>query len=371
MSESLPQLDLDRINRTIADRSDVFYWQTDRTVEPSEAGRIWADRHRYFSDIEILERVNESLNGDALAKIEPLDLDAQTNLGNVNSVRTGTLESGKHVIIRCHPKGVRNGYFHAEAAAAQLAKSTGLPSYSTLTAHDYTGGDDFAFHVVEKLPGTAIKKWLEANPDDEAVLLPQIGRAMARLHTVQVDGFGPFDNELAKSGELKGIHASFGDSVRAGLAFNLNVLRDEDILDDEQLFAISQLFSDDNPLLNINQAVLVHNDFADWNLLTDGNNVTGILDWDECVASDAISDIACWSTFFEPERLDKFLEGYWQIAEKPADFEQKFELLRLRYVLSKMTLRLRRYTWEPTDFMRDKIETGKTHLRQSMAYFDI
>jgi Ser/Thr protein kinase RdoA (MazF antagonist) len=117
--------------------------------------------------------------------------------------------------------------------------------------------------------------------------------------------------------------------------------------------------------------VLVHNDFADWNLLTDGNDVTGILDWDECVAGDAVSDIACWSTFFEPERLQGFLDGYWQVAEKPADFDDKFELLRLRYVLSKMTLRIRRYSWEPSDFMKDKIETGKTHLAQSMEYFKI
>lgn len=66
--------------------------------------------------------------------------------------------------------------------------------------------------------------------------------------------------------------------------------------------------------------------------------------------------------------------AFWMVtgvAEKPADFEDRFELLRLRYVLSKMTLRLRRYAWEQTDFMREKIETGKTHLAQSMQYFGI
>ena len=367
----MTNLDMEKINAGIANRSDVFYWQTDRAIEPQDAGRIWADRHRYFTDGELVETINTALGDDKLASIEPLDMEAQTNLGNVNSVRTGILVSGKEVIVRCHPKGVKNGYFHAEAAAAHVAKEAGLPSYDTLAIHDYEGGDDFAFQVLDKLSGTAIKKWLEAHPDDEAKLLPQIGKMMARLHQIKVDGFGPFDNGRAKASELVGLHQTFGEAVRAGLSFNLDVLTKENLLTTGQTAAITKLFGDDNPLLASSQAVLVHNDFADWNLLTDGKDVTGILDWDECVASDAVSDIACWSTFFEPERLEGFLEGYWQVADKPADFEDKFELLRLRYVLSKMTLRIRRFTWASTDEMREKIEIGKIHLAQSMSFFEI
>ncbi|MEO5948802.1 MAG: phosphotransferase [Candidatus Saccharimonas sp.] len=364
-------LDMERINAGIADRSNVFYWQTDRAVEPEEAGHIWADRHRYFTDSELVEHVNTTLGDDKLAAIMPLDLEAQTNLGNVNSVRVGTLASGTGVIIRCHPKGVLNGYFHAEAAASHKAKGLGLPSFDTLAVHDYKGGDDFAFHILEELPGTAIKKWLEAHSEDEAVLLPQAGKMMARLHQVTVEGYGPFDNERAKSGELVGLHLTLADSTRAGLQFNLDTTEKEKIITQDQRTKISELFSDDNPLLASGKSVLVHNDFADWNLLTDGKEVTGILDWDECVGSDPIADIACWSTFFEPERLEAFLDGYWQIAEKPDDFQAKFELLRLRYVLSKMTLRTRRYSWDPSEFMKDKIETGKTNLAKSMDYFGL
>lgn len=365
------KLDMEKINAGIADRSDVFYWQTDRAVEPEDAGYIWADRHRYFNDVELLEAVNNSLADDKLVSIEPLDLEAQTNLGNVNSVRVGVLASGKEVIIRNHPKGIENGYFHAEAIAARTAKEAGLPSYDTLSVHEYSGGNDFAFQVLEKLPGFAIKNWLDVHPEDEVILLPEIGKMMARLHQISVDGFGPFDNKRAKNGELVGLHQTFSEAVRAGLPFNLSVLEKESVLTQEQVGRIVELFSDGNPLLSSSRAVLVHNDFADWNLLTDGEKVTGILDWDECVGGDAVSDIACWSTFFAPERLEGFLEGYWQVADKPADFDDKFQLLRLRYTLSKMTLRIRRYSWDPSDFMRDKIEAGKTHLAQSMEYFGL
>lgn len=367
----MSELDIEKINIGIADRTNVFYWQTDRNITPVEAGIIWADRHRYFTDSEIVERVNDVLSEDKLTRVEPLNLNAQTNLGNVNSVRVGTLMSGKEVVIRCHPKRILNGYFHSEAAAAQRAKQEGLPSYDTIAIHDYDEGEDFAFQIAEKLSGTAIKKWLDDHPDDESKLLPQIGRMMARLHQIEVDGFGPFDNNLAKSGKLIGIHHTFGEAVRAGLSFNLGVLQNEGILSDNQVTGVTKLFGDDNSLLSANRAVIVHNDFADWNLLTDGNDVTGILDWDECVASDPVSDIACWSTFFEPERLEGFLKGYWQVAVEPVDFQEKFELMRLRYVLSKMTLRLRRYTWEQSDFMREKIETGKVHLAESMQHFGL
>ena len=367
----MANLDMDKINEGIADRSDVFYWQTDRLIEPARAGQIWADRHRYFTDEELLRRVNEVLTADKLVTLDPLDLEAQTNLGNVSSVRTGKLQSGEEVVMRCFPKGVRNGYFHAEAAAAKLACSASLPSYKTLAIHEFTGGQDFAFHVLEKLQGTAIKVWLESHPEDETKLLIQIGRMMAQVHKLEVDGFGPFDNERAKQGALIGLHQTLGQALRAGLAFNLDVLVKETILTAEQSSAITKLFDDGNPLLATRHAVLVHNDFADWNLLTDGQDVTGILDWDESVGGDPVADIACWSTFFEPERMQGFLDGYWQVSVKDNDFQDKFELLRLRYILSKMTLRLRRFSWDPSEFMKEKIAAGKTHLSLSMEHFEI
>lgn len=42
-----------------------------------------------------------------------------------------------------------------------------------------------------------------------------------------------------------------------------------------------KLLFTDNELLNSDVSVIVHNDFADWNLLTDDNTITGIIDWDE------------------------------------------------------------------------------------------
>lgn len=224
---------------------------------------------------------------------------------------------------------------------------------------------------MEKLPGIAVTKWFQKHPESEENLLVEVGKMMARMHQVKVEGYGPFDNLKAKAGKLEGLHSTPGEAIRAGLEFNLDVLRKEDVITVLQKTAIEKLFSDDNPLLETECPVLIHNDFADWNMLTDGSTISGILDWDECVGGDPILDIACWSTFFDPERLNKFLEGYWQSAEKNPDFNDKFELFRLRYVLSKLTLRIRRYTWEKTEAVKERIRVGRLHLKESINYFDI
>lgn len=366
----MDKLDLSKINKQIADRSNVFYWQTDRSVTPEEAGLIWADRHNYFDDKELYERINLALREDKLSKLLPLDLDAQTNLGNVSSVREGILDSGKEVIIRCFPKGVKNGYFHVEKLAADLARDHNLPSYKTYAIHDMKDKDDLAFHVIEKMPGVALQRHLESYPADEKSLVFEIGSMLARLNKIEVVGFGPFNNEKAKTGELKGLHNNLESSIYAGLDFNLDVLVAEKIINMNQSSYVKSLFQN-NELLESKKSYLIHNDFADWNVLVDGKKITAILDFDECVGGDPIQDIACWSTFFDPARLELFLDGYWSIADKPADFLDKFELFRLRYIISKMTLRIRRYNWEKSEFIKEKIEKGSLHLAESLKYFGI
>jgi len=363
-------LDLDKINKEIADRSNVFYWQTDRSVTPEEAGLIWADRHNYFDDKELYELINLTLLKDKLSKLLPLDLEAQTNLGNVSSVREGVLNSGKEVIVRCFPKGVKNGYFHVEKLAADLVREYNLPSYRTYAVHDMKSKDDLAFHVIEKMPGVALQRHLEAYPKDEKSLVFEIGSMLARLNKIEVDGFGPFDNEKAKTGKLEGLHNNLESSMNAGLNFNLDVLVAEKIIDMNQSKSVKSFFQN-NELLESKKSYLIHNDFADWNVLVDGKKITAILDFDECVGGDPIQDIACWSTFFDPDRLEFFLDGYWSVADKPTDFLEKFELFRLRYVISKMTLRVRRYNWEKSEFIKEKIKKGSLHLIESLKYFGI
>ena len=363
-------MNLNEINGRISDRSNCFYWQTDRNISAEEAALIWKDRHSAITNEELFSKINLELPDDKLKYIEPFDEEAQTSLGNVNSIRVGVLESGKKVIIRCHPKGVINGYFYSESLASQIALDNGVPAYKTYLIHDLNGVDDISYQVIEKLPGDTVQFFLRNHPQKEEKLVKEMGKTMSKLHSIRVQGFGPFNNDEAKKGHLIGRFDSLHDSINAGLKENLDRLVEYDILSKKVATKMKALF-ENNPLLDSGEAVLVHNDFADWNLLTDGNNISGVIDWDECVGGHPIQEIACWSTFFDPERIVPFLEGYYSDTIKPENFDELFQLFRLRYTISKMALRLKRYKYEQNAFLKSMIEKGEKHLKDLIEIFDL
>ena len=373
--------DLADINRRIVDRGDVFYWQTDRRISPEIAGRIFADRHAGIDTKKIIDAANQTLS-DRLISVSDVNPDSQNSFGNVNSVCDGVLESGTPVIIRIHPRGIKNGYFYAESAASDLIRAAGLPSYKTYMIHENDGGNDTAFQIIEKLPGSTAQSLLKKDvaggsrlsdktmPELEQKIVYETGRMMAKIHKIKTNGFGPFDNRAAKNGELIGLHKTFESSVLAGLEFNFGELQKYEVLNSGQIDAVRELFAK-NPLLQSADSVLVHNDFVDWNMLSDGEKITGIIDLDECVSANPVSDIACYSTFWDIVRMEKFLAGYFSVTPMMKNFDELFQLLRMRYVISKMTLRVRRLTWDNTEFMREKIRVGTIHLHDSLKYFKV
>ena len=361
---------LEDINERICNRDDCFYWQTDRKISAEEAALIWKDRHSAITNEELFEKINSELTSNKLVLIEPFDINAQTSVGNVNSIRIGVLENGSKVVIRCHPKGVKNGYFYSESLAAKIALDNGIPAYKTYTIHELNATDDIAYQVIEKLDGESIEFYLDKHAEKEEELVFEMGKTMARLHNIKVNGFGPFNNEEAKNNKLVGIFNTLHDSINAGLEENLDRLVKYNILSSDVSDRIKVLF-ENNPLLEYTEPVLIHNDFADWNLLTDGHTVCGVIDWDECVGGHPIQEIACWSTFFKPERIVPFLKGYYSETKKPDNFEELFQLFRLRYTISKMALRIKRYTYEKSPFIKTMIENGQKHLEELIEIFHL
>ena len=360
------------INERITDRLDSWCWQTDRKISQQEVSEIWHDRHAGITDAELMLAVNKELKSSKLIGIEPRTDESQETLGFVNSVRVGVLVDGTKVIIRCHPKGIKNGYFYAESLAAKKALELGLPAFKTYAIHELHDENDFAFQVIEKIEGTALKKWLEKHPEDIQKLSYETGKMMAKFHHIEVDGFGSLDNEQAKEGKLIGLHKNLASFVRASLPKNLDSLVHYKTITKQQAEKINTLFAEDNPLLKCSSGVLIHNDFVDWNLLTDGKKITGILDFDECAAGDPTFDIASWSSMTPQYRLDSFLSGYFEGRQKPENFEDKLKLISFRWVISNMSLRNSRLEYMPGDaHLQQLVADGKTQMAFYMNHFGI
>ena len=104
-------LDLNDINKRIIDRKNSFFWQTDRKITQEETRAIWEDKHRGITTEFLLESVNKEMD-NKVKSVKEVNENDQTNLGFINSVRVGVLNDGREIIIRCHPKGIKNGYFN-------------------------------------------------------------------------------------------------------------------------------------------------------------------------------------------------------------------------------------------------------------------
>ena len=48
-------MNLREINQRICDRSDCFYWQTDRKISAGEAAMIWKDRYSAITNEELFK----------------------------------------------------------------------------------------------------------------------------------------------------------------------------------------------------------------------------------------------------------------------------------------------------------------------------
>jgi aminoglycoside phosphotransferase (APT) family kinase protein len=351
----------------LTDRKNIFYWQTDRKLTPEDYSRIFLKRHEVTDEelITILERGITTIPGKKHIAIIPAD--AGILKGNVNIVRKVTIND-KPFVVRIHPKGVKNGYFFAEKVALDHVQKVGVPAPIVLEVHTATDENDMDFILMTISQGTNMDVYLHDNPANEKKILFDAGMKLAKIHSITVQGFGAFDNEIAKTtNALVGLHPSYHDFIHTGLKENLTRLIGYRILTQKESDLMENVFETTN-YEPINGPRLIHNDYADWNLLTDGNLMSGALDWDECHAGDPIADLACWSTFYSIERLPQFLKGYTSITTLPADFDKRFHFYRLRYTISKMALRAKRYSVDKSEFIKIKLDLGKLALAEELEY---
>ena len=364
---------IDQINRQTVDRSDMFYWQTDRPMTMKECSIIFGKRQDVDNDD--LKRYaqkaldeNDGYKGALIVKVQGGD---KYTIGSVNVNRNFVLNDGREIVGRFHPRGIRNGYFSVESLVTDLAISNGVPAAKPVAVYYAKNSDEMDFVLFEKVHGSNMKIWLNTHPDDEEKLVIQVGITLARINQIQVDGFGFFDNDLARDkGVLRGIHSSYKEHIMAALPKNLDAIIAAGIIKQSQGDKIASLLQGTN-LTDCNEPRLIHNDLADWNTLVGGGKVTAAIDWDEAHTGDPIADIACWSLFFPKDRLGTMLSGYKQVSELPKDFEDKLHIYRLRYLVCKLALRHMKYQYLKTQMQKDLIEVGKESLVEESAYFGL
>lgn len=354
----------------LTDRKGIFYWQTDRKLSAEDYLHFFLKRQA-VSDEELISILKKGISSIAdIEKITIEPIDDSLLRGNVNIVRKVRI-NGKPFVVRMHPRGIKNGYYYVEKAVQLFVKNHGVPTPQILEIHEARDESDMDFALVTKEKGEAMDVFLKKHKENESALLFCAGLYLAKIHEICVTGFGAFSNtEAKKSGSLVGLHKTYKEFIHTGLVENLERLVHFEIINHIQADKMQKIF-DDNNFEPQDVPRLIHNDIADWNLLTDGKSITSILDWDECHGGDPVADLACWSTFFDIERLNGFMKGYTSVASLPNDYEKRFHFYRLRYTISKMALRIKRFQVDQSEFIKNKLEVGKRALIEEVKWFRI
>jgi aminoglycoside phosphotransferase (APT) family kinase protein len=326
-------------NSVTIDRSNMFYWQVDRPFDARETKTIFLDRYQNFDINQAKKAVNFGLHKSGLtgSGYEIIEIKPPGKVfSSVNVIYYITVKNGQRFLIRIHPPGVKNGYFFVESEACMLAISHGVPTYHTIYIDDTQSEFPFDYMIIEVLPGKTMQLVTSISPEIDHKLVIETGAYLAKIHSVNTQKYGFFDNQIAKEKhQLIGIHGNWKDHIYAAFEHNLDFLTDQKVISNSDRNKIETIYSQHEDLIFCNQPVLVHNDLADWNQLSDGAHVTGIIDWDECFSGDPVMDFAAWSVFFPYERMEFLKTGYKSVAPLPDGFTEKLHLYRLRYIVSK------------------------------------
>lgn len=358
----------------LSSRKNMFYWQTDRPLEPLDNKKIFLDRRNKFDKNLTKKAIIFGMMkaGKSKEESQVVSIGEPSHFGSINNVACAELADGTKIIIRSHPQEVKNGYLWVERLASLTANNIGVPTYKTYYVYDQRKEFDFDFMIIERLPGKTMQELWPINDQLDKKLVYETGKYMAMIHQVETKNYGFFDNKIAKNeNKLVGQYKEFYEHIFSGLDNNLKFLVDQKVINNQQGKSVEKILFNNKGLMKT-KAVLIHNDIADWNQIVYKNHISGMIDWDECFSGDPVCDFAQWSLFFDEKRMRNLISGYQEVTKLPDNFSEKMHVYNIRYLVSKMVLRKKRLLVEPgNQFIIDRIKRGFEVIKKEFVYFKI
>lgn len=365
LEQDLKEFNINTDVLDISSRTHSFYWQTDRQISELQVKHIFQDRHSFFDEESARRAIEQSMKKKVTSIIPPI------RSGSINSVVKATLEDGVEIIMRMHPNALKNGYFWAEKAVADAAHRIGVPTYHTYAIGDTKEYVPFDYMIISCEPGKNIHNSGPYEKSVQKAIVQDTGKLLALTHSVHTKNYGFFDNTIAKkSEELVGIHTKWQDHMYSSLETNLAYLTQKKSISNDEREIINRIFTTHESVMHCDSPRLIHNDMADWNALTDGKKITAFIDWDESFSGDPVCDFSAYSVFYDDERLADLTTGYESVTKLPTDFEAKFHLYRLRYIISKLTLRTKRSVYDQSDFLRQNLVFAQQLLKKELHWYE-
>lgn len=341
-------------------RENMFYWQSDRPYTPEQINSIFLERKKTFNPEEVKNAAAHAMNEPITHLEEPI------NQGSVNLVCPFTTKSGREGVIRVHPPQVKNEYFFSETEAMRAAATVGVPVPEIILVDDTRKYAPFDYMVMTRVPGEVMRPAVERDPTLHPSYLKQIGRYLGMLHSLSTTGYGFFDNDQAKKGTLAGIDSKNEEHFLAALDLDKKFHSENPgNFDAKSIELALKILEENSSIAKCDNPTLIHNDIADWNTVVLGDNVTGILDWDECFSGDPVFEFATLSLFYPDEKMTFIKDGYKEVRPLPADYDDKFDLYVLRYIINKSKIAITKIKYAEKTSMREWLANANAKLANS------
>ncbi len=313
-------------------RTNVYYWKCDSPL-PLEQKRRYNEKYALADISDVIRSIAIDFFGEAPEAIR--------DTGSAGNHYAYILEhGGKSYFFRADDGILQDDYMLAEVAAMQAAARQGIPVPDVLACDVTCERHPVRYQIVEHVLYPDMNKHDQAGTLNRKKAGYEVGRIMARLHGIALDGFGFINTDhLRTTGSIQGLDISNRDYFYKCLDRHLGYLRDVSFLSAAETTEIENLFARHEQLLIVPEGSMIHKDMAFWNLLGTESEVKAVIDWDDVVSGDPVDDLAILRCFHGDDVWLPLLDGYRDLRQLPDDFEARLGLYLTRNMLWKAMIR--------------------------------
>ena len=280
-----------------------------------------------------------------LAGRPPRAVEYCAGLGTFHAIYRAALPDGRRWAIRVNldPESDAELGLHIDAWAMATMARHGLPALRVVQTDTSRTAYPFDFEVIEEAASLSLGDLAAGDPRLPAVL-EELGRTLARIHTIPMPGFGLLSigrDEPDGAWRVSGVHPAWETYIALWLDRHVARCADIGAIRREEAAQIESWIVRLMPHAYNGSPVLLHGDPGSHNVFTDGAVITAIIDWEDSLSGDPIYDVAFWGTFHPDDRLQPFLKGYGSVTELGEDFAVRYWLYYLRIALAKTVHRSR------------------------------
>ncbi|MDO5517034.1 MAG: phosphotransferase [Clostridium sp.] len=184
--------------------------------------------------------------------------------------------------------------------------------------------DDREYIIYKYIEGKTISQYIKEGNNVNRAVVASVAHALGRVHNIKFKSMGSFDDNLNIKDELEPIYELYSKYINDNVKMRLGA---------DSLDKIRKIVSRyEKTLLRLeNDSRLIHGDFQGTNIIINDDSVSGVIDWEFCMAGCPLMDIGQffrYEEYFNSELINSFEREYRKICD--------YELIDNWYEVSKI-----------------------------------